>query len=281
MIAAGADKACEVLGWAASIPTRRGSRTARRRRSTPRRASTARFSARAAVSGGAAGRFDCEVQIYRGYWMVCWFKERVRPPRAGAGRRAWRHREPVRRAGRRGAGGLDGPDAAAVLVARRAPSRARGKGAIIGFGDVHTRAHVYRAILEGLAYALRDGGERIGRRRGIRSAAACVRRRIAVGRGDADHGRHLPPAGERPHDYETSGLGAAMTRAVALGLHADFTTAVRAMTRKARPSSRAPTLRSTKSSTSRSIAACTRAWRRSMRAFAASPAIRPERAVRR
>ncbi|WP_410964401.1 FGGY-family carbohydrate kinase, partial [Salmonella sp. SAL4447] len=35
------------------------------------------------------------------------------------------------------------------------------KGAMIGFGDVHTRAHIYRAILEGLAYALRQGKERI------------------------------------------------------------------------------------------------------------------------
>ncbi len=30
------------------------------------------------------------------------------------------------------------------------------KGAIIGFGDVHTRAHIYRSILEGLGYALKD-----------------------------------------------------------------------------------------------------------------------------
>ncbi len=35
------------------------------------------------------------------------------------------------------------------------------KGAIIGFGDVHSKAHVYRSILEGLAYALRDGKEAI------------------------------------------------------------------------------------------------------------------------
>src|SRR3546814_21056796 len=33
------------------------------------------------------------------------------------------------------------------------------KGAIIGFGDVHTRAHLYRAILEGLIYGLRGGCE--------------------------------------------------------------------------------------------------------------------------
>ena len=36
---------------------------------------------------------------------------------------------------------------------------------------------------------------------------------------------------ERPHLYETSGLGAAIIASVGLGLHADFATAVRAMTR--------------------------------------------------
>ena len=38
----------------------------------------------------------------------------------------------------------------------------------------------------------------------------------------------------RPHIYETSGLGAAMDVAVGLGLHADFDTAVREMTRISR-----------------------------------------------
>ena len=45
----------------------------------------------------------------------------------------------------------------------RIPGR-EAKGAMIGFGDVHTRAHLYRAILEGLAYALREGGERAAAR---------------------------------------------------------------------------------------------------------------------
>ena len=31
------------------------------------------------------------------------------------------------------------------------------KGAVIGFGDIHNRAYFYKAILEGLAYALREG----------------------------------------------------------------------------------------------------------------------------
>ena len=39
----------------------------------------------------------------------------------------------------------------------------------------------------------------------------------------------LPTA--RPHLYETSGLGAAMTASVGLGLHPDYVSAVTAMTR--------------------------------------------------
>jgi len=106
------------------------------------------------------------------------------------------------------------------------------KGAIIGFGDVHTRAHVYRAILEGLAYALREGKERIEKRSGV----PITELRISGGGSQSDAAMQLtadifglPTA--RPHIYETSGLGAAIDAAVGLGLHPDFDTAVKAMTR--------------------------------------------------
>ena len=42
------------------------------------------------------------------------------------------------------------------------------KGAIIGFSEVHTRAHVYRAMLEGIAYGLREGGAHIEKKSGIK-----------------------------------------------------------------------------------------------------------------
>ncbi|MCK7540969.1 MAG: hypothetical protein MZV63_63805 [Marinilabiliales bacterium] len=38
------------------------------------------------------------------------------------------------------------------------------KGAIIGFGDVHTRAHVYRAILEGLSLFAEGGTAQDGKK---------------------------------------------------------------------------------------------------------------------
>jgi sugar (pentulose or hexulose) kinase len=106
------------------------------------------------------------------------------------------------------------------------------KGAIIGFGDVHTRAHIYRAILEGLAYALRQGMEKIEHRSGTR----VTRLRVSGGGSQSDAAMQLTadifglPA-ERPQVYETSGLGAAICCAVGLGLHADFPAAIAAMTR--------------------------------------------------
>ncbi|HSB02401.1 MAG TPA: FGGY-family carbohydrate kinase, partial [Anaerolineales bacterium] len=106
------------------------------------------------------------------------------------------------------------------------------RGAVIGFRDVHTRAHLYRAMLEGLAYALREGAERTVRRSGI----PITELRVAGGGSQSDAALQLTadvfglPA-SRPHVYEASGLGAAIDAAVGAGLHADFPTAIREMTR--------------------------------------------------
>ena len=103
---------------------------------------------------------------------------------------------------------------------------------MIGFGDVHTRAHLYRAILEGLAYALREGQERLEARSKVRLREL----RVSGGGAQSDAAMQLTadifnlPA-LRPHTHETSGLGAAIDCAVGLGLHPDFTAAVTRMTR--------------------------------------------------
>ena len=107
-----------------------------------------------------------------------------------------------------------------------------GKGTIIGFGDVHTRAHLYRALLEGLMYGLRAGKERIEAktRRPVRLL------RIAGGGSQSDAAMQIAAdvfglPTERAEHYETSALGAAIDCAVGLGLHADYPSAVRAMCR--------------------------------------------------
>lgn len=109
------------------------------------------------------------------------------------------------------------------------------RGAIIGFSPVHTRAHLYRAIIEGLAYALREGKERIERR----SGQPVTLLRVAGGGSHSDTAMQTTadvfnlPA-ERPALYEASGLCAAILASVGLGLHDDFGSAVKNMTRVGR-----------------------------------------------
>lgn len=182
------------------------------------------------------GRYSLEVQIYRGYWMVSWFK------------REFAHWE-QRLAGERGVQPEDLFDA----LVNQVPPGSMGlilqpywspglkvpgpeaKGAIIGFGDVHTRAHLYRAILEGLAYALREGKERTERR----SHVPITELRVTGGGSRSDAAVQLTadlfglPV-VRPHVYEASGLGAAIDAAVGVGFHPDFATAVQEMTRPGR-----------------------------------------------
>jgi sugar (pentulose or hexulose) kinase len=106
------------------------------------------------------------------------------------------------------------------------------RGAIIGFKDIHTRAHIYRAMLEGLAYALLEGKERTEKR----SKVKVDQIRIAGGGSQSNAALQitadvfgLPVS--RPHLYEASGLGAAINAAVGAGFYSDHHAALNAMTR--------------------------------------------------
>jgi sugar (pentulose or hexulose) kinase len=176
--------------------------------------------------------YNFEIGINRGYWMVTWFKQQfgLREQNIADER------------------GIE-PEALFDELVRSVPPGSDGlvlqpywspglvfpgpeaRGAMIGFSDVHTRAHVYRAILEGLAYALREGAERTEKRSGVRITEL----HIAGGGSQSDAALQLTadvfgmPA-SRPHVYEASGLGAAMDAAVGVGIHKDFSTAIREMT---------------------------------------------------
>lgn len=180
------------------------------------------------------GAYSLEVQIYRGFWMVSWFKEEFglyeQQLAKTLGIEAESLFDELIKAVPPGSQGL-------VLQPYWSPGLKtpgpEAKGAIIGFGDVHTRAHFYQAILEGLAYALREGAERTERRSHtpiteIRVAGGGSQSKVAMQITANIFG--LPVS--RPHIYEASGLGAAMDAAVGLKLHPDFETAVSEMTRQ-------------------------------------------------
>jgi sugar (pentulose or hexulose) kinase len=237
VVAAAADKACEVIGTGALAPhigCLSYGTTATINTTNPKYIEVTPFIP--PYPAAIPGAYSTEVQIFRGYWMVNWFKEQ------------FGHLEQAT-ATRRGMS----PEAMFDRLVEQVPPGSMGlmlqpywspgikvpgpeaKGAMIGFGDVHTRAHMYRAMLEGLAYALREGKERIERRSGV----AVTQLRVAGGGSQSDAAMQLTadifglPAA-RAHVYEASGLGAAIAAAAGLGLHADFASACRAMTRPGR-----------------------------------------------
>jgi len=179
------------------------------------------------------GSYSLEIQLYRGYWMVSWFlrefglneqrlaKDRGVPPEFLF--------DDLVNSVPAGSSGLTLQPYWAPGLKSPGPEA---KGSIIGFGGVHTRAHFYRAILEGLAYALREGAERTSKR----SRVPITEVRVSGGGSQSDAALQLTadifgmPV-SRPHVYEASGLGAAIDLAVGLNLQPSFETAVSEMTR--------------------------------------------------
>ncbi len=237
LIAAAADKACEVVGAGCLEPNVAclGYGTSTTVNTTHRKYVEV-IPLIPPYPSAVPNAYSLEIQIYRGYWMVSWFK------------REFAHNE--QRLAE--AHGVE-PEALFDDLVRSVPPGSLGltlqpfwspglkvpgpeaKGAVIGFGDAHTRAHFYRAILEGLAYASRQGAEDTARRSGI----PITELRVAGGGSQSEAAMQLTadifglPA-SNPHIYETSGLGAAMDAAVGLGLHRDFKTAAAEMTRLGR-----------------------------------------------
>lgn len=233
VVAGAADKACEVLGAGCVQPDQAClsfGTTATINTTTPEYREVERFIP--PYPAAVPGAYSTEIQIYRGFWMVSWFK------------RQFAERE-QRLAQERGIA----PEELLDELLATVPPGAMGltlqpywspgtrepgpeaKGAIIGFGDVHTRAHVYRAILEGLAYALREGAEKTARR-----GHPINTLRVAGGGSQSRGAMQLTadifgmPA-QRPHVFETSALGAAINLAVGQGHYPDYPAAVAAMCR--------------------------------------------------
>jgi sugar (pentulose or hexulose) kinase len=175
------------------------------------------------------GMFNPEVEIFRGYWMISWFKNEF----------AHKEVEEAKRKGLEPEQVLDG------LLAR-APAGSMGlvvqpywspgiseplaKGAMIGFGDVHKKEHIYRAVIEGLAFGLLDGMHKIEKRGKIKF------QKLAVSGGASQSDEicqisadvfNLPIV--RGTTHESSGLGAAIITAYGTGCYGSIKEAIAKM----------------------------------------------------
>lgn len=237
VVAGAADKACEVLGAGCLAPQTACisyGTTATIATCTPRYVEPRPLVP--PYPAAVPGHYLTELQLPRGYWLARWFAEQFAPDEcrraAELGCAAEALLEPLLEQTPALADGL-------VLLPTWSPGiREPGpeaRGAVIGWHAGHGRAHLYRAIVEGVAFAMREGRERIERRSGTPVTAL----RVAGGGSRSDAAMQVTadvlglPA-ERPALPEASGLGAAMLASVALGLHADAAAAVRAMARVGR-----------------------------------------------
>ncbi len=237
LIATGADKACEVLGAGCMTPDQAClsyGTTATVNLATPRYFEPQRFLP--SYPAAIADAWNAEFQIYRGYWMVSWFRDQFGHPEKrraeDVGGAPEQYFDELVQAVPAGSDGLMLQPYWSPGVRDPGPEA---RGAVIGWSDNHTRAHLYRAILEGIAYGLREGLERMESRCGQRSTVL----RVAGGGSQSDGAMQITanifnrPA-ERLAEFEASGLGAAITSAIALGWHADHASAISAMTRISR-----------------------------------------------
>jgi sugar (pentulose or hexulose) kinase len=178
------------------------------------------------------GAWNIEMFIYRGMWMVTWFKQEF-------------GHEEVLEAQRRG---VTPEEVLDELVKEISPGCMGlmlqphwtpmvydkcAKGSITGFGDVHGHAHIYRAILEGIVFDLKRLYDIAHKKTGISFSEL----RIGGGGSKSDVLAqitadifNLPVF--RMKTSETCTLGAAIDAAVGTGMFGSFREAVDSMVKK-------------------------------------------------
>ena len=173
--------------------------------------------------------YNMEVQVYRGYWMLTWFTKEFASELFDEAKIQKLAVEEIMNSK---ISSIPPGSEGLVVQPYWGPglSRPLSKGSVVGFSDVHTREHLYRAIIEGIAYALREGLEGIEKAQhkkvkelrisggGSQSEVVCQITADVFG---------LPVS--RVQTYETTSLGSAIATFYALGEFATIEDALAAM----------------------------------------------------
>ncbi len=174
--------------------------------------------------------YNPEIQIYRGYWMITWFKKEFAEKEMKQAKEmgilpekllsSKLHEIPPGCEGLMlqpywGGAGVKQPDA---------------RGAIIGFSDYHTRIHIYRAIIEGIGFALYDGMKKLEKKSGYKIE------KVMISGGGSQSDEICKISADifrrpvcRVQTYETSALGASMIGYIHKGVYSTFEEAVENM----------------------------------------------------
>lgn len=237
VIAAGADKACELLGSGCMSESKAavslGTSSTLMVFSKKYREIFPQVPSYPAIPPFS---FHTEFMIYRGFWLISWFiqqfchEEKIEAEKEGISVEEYMDARIAQ---------LPAANLGLILHPFWTPVAElpgpEAKGALLGFGGVHDKFSMYRAIIEGVMYALREGLDKTEKKFGRQAESV----RISGGGARSDLvaqicadvlGRPV----EAVQTTETSLLGAAMCSFVGLGAYNDFDEASDAMHRVSR-----------------------------------------------
>ncbi|HKM02451.1 MAG TPA: FGGY-family carbohydrate kinase, partial [Bacilli bacterium] len=173
--------------------------------------------------------YQMEAQVYRGYWMVSWFiKEFANNETLESNIIEMATEEILNNKMLEISPGSEG----LVLQPYWGPTLKRpfAKGSIVGFSDYHTRHHLYRAIIEGIAFALLEGLKSIEKQQGKKIKKI----RVSGGGSQSDAICQITadifgvPV-QRIQTHETASLGTAVSVFYSSGVFATIDDAIAAM----------------------------------------------------
>jgi sugar (pentulose or hexulose) kinase len=230
LIATGSDKGCETLGLSCLNPRKAAlsfGTTATVQLSTRKYLEPLPYMP--PYPAVVNGWYNPEIEIYRGYWLLSWFKREFAAKEVTEAERLGVSAEKLLddrlKEIRPGCDGL-------IMQPYFSPGvdMPFAKGAIIGFSDVHTRIHLYRAIIEGINFALMEGlrgMEKRGKLKvtelyvaggGSQSAEVCRITASMFG---------LPVY--RTQTHEVTGIGSSMVGFKARGIFSSYEEGIKAM----------------------------------------------------
>lgn len=176
--------------------------------------------------------YNPEIEIYRGFWLLSWFvKEfgentKLEAQKLGCSAEMLLDKEAARIAP-----GCDG----LMVQPFWTPGimNPDSLGAVLGFSDFHTRAHLYRAIIEGLDYELYHALKKMEKRSGLKIDE------LFLGGGGAKSDLVCQITADifgipvkRIQTHEASSIGASMVAFVAKGIYGSYEEAIKGMVRE-------------------------------------------------
>ncbi len=230
LIATGSDKGCETLGsgvLSENVASLSFGTTATIQFATKKYIEPDSFLP--AYPGIVKEYYNPEVQIYRGFWMISWFKQEFAQREVVEAKKLGIAPEII--LNKMLADVQPGSDGL-ILQPFWDPmlKNPEARGSIIGFTSDHTRKHIYRAIIEGIGYALYHGMKAVEKRMKTKIEYLTV----SGGGSQSDEICQITadlfglPV-KRIQTYEACGLGSSMVGFVTLGIYKDYHEAIKNM----------------------------------------------------